>query len=125
MILTNLYGSIVSNLVCGLIGGPGVISGGNYGPHYAVFEPGTRNTGTKLVGTNTANPCAMINASADLLEHLKLDSYAKTIRDAVWKTLNQDEMKTMDLGGQASSTDVVANVIKYIKEDTASKFAGQ
>ena len=32
MILTNLYGTIVSNLICGLIGGPGILSGGNYGP---------------------------------------------------------------------------------------------
>ena len=55
MILTNLYGTIVSNLICGLIGGPGLISGANYGPRYAVFEPGTRNTGTNLAGTNTVS----------------------------------------------------------------------
>ena len=91
MILTNLYGTIVSNLVCGLIGGPGVFSGANYGPKYAVFEPGTRNTGTKLAGTNRANPCAMINASADLLEHLHLDYHAKLVRDAVWETINKDK----------------------------------
>ena len=46
MIMTNLYGTIVSNVVCGLVGGPGILSGKNYGDHYAVFEPGTRNTGT-------------------------------------------------------------------------------
>ena len=43
VILTNLYGTIVSNLVCGLIGGPGIIAGANFGPQYAVFETGTRN----------------------------------------------------------------------------------
>lgn len=47
MIMTNLYGTIVSNVVCGLVGGAGLLSGRNYGNHYAVFEPGTRNTGTK------------------------------------------------------------------------------
>ncbi|KAG5872855.1 hypothetical protein JTB14_002908 [Gonioctena quinquepunctata] len=31
MIMTNLYGSIVSNVVCGLIGGAGLLSGKNYG----------------------------------------------------------------------------------------------
>lgn len=45
MLMTNLYGSIVSNVVCGLLGGAGLLSGRNYGDHYAVFEPGTRNTG--------------------------------------------------------------------------------
>lgn len=33
MIMTNLYGSIVSNVVCGLIGGAGLLSGKNYGDH--------------------------------------------------------------------------------------------
>ena len=32
MIMTNLYGTIVSNLACGLIGGPGLLSGRNMGP---------------------------------------------------------------------------------------------
>lgn len=32
MIMTNLYGTIVSNLACGLIGGPGLLSGKNIGP---------------------------------------------------------------------------------------------
>lgn len=31
MLLPNLYGMIVSNVVCGLIGGPGLVSGCNYG----------------------------------------------------------------------------------------------
>lgn len=33
MMMTNLYGSIVSNVVCGLIGGAGLLSGRNYGDH--------------------------------------------------------------------------------------------
>ena len=31
MIMTNLYGNIVSNVACGLIGGPGLLSGQNIG----------------------------------------------------------------------------------------------
>ncbi len=118
MILTNLYGTIVTNLICGLIGGPGVISGANIGPRYAVFEPGTRNTGSSLVGMNKANPCAMLNASADLLDHLKLDYHAQLIRSAVDKTVNLDKIHTEDLGGQATSIDVVQNVLNHIKAAT-------
>ncbi len=72
MVLTNLYGTIVSNLVCGLIGGPGLTAGANIGPNYALFEPGTRNTGTNLVGKNEANPIAMLTAGTELLKHLGL-----------------------------------------------------
>lgn len=115
MILTNLYGTIVTNLICGLIGGPGIISGVNVGPRYAVFEPGTRNTGSGLSGQNKANPAAMLNASADLLAHLDLNHHAKIIHDAVYNTINVDKVHTEDLGGQATSLDVVQNVINHIK----------
>lgn len=121
MILTNLYGTIVSNLVCGLIGGPGIFSGANYGPRYAVFEPGTRNTGTKLAGKNVANPCAMLSASVDLLEHLKLDDHARIIRSAIFQTLNEDKIFTNDLGGQATSADVIQNVIGHVKRQLEGK----
>ena len=33
MITTNLYGTIVSNVICGLVGGAGLLSGRNYGDH--------------------------------------------------------------------------------------------
>jgi isocitrate dehydrogenase (NAD+) len=79
MVLTNLYGTIVSNLICGLIGGPGLTAGANYGPRYALFEPGTRNTGTKLAGQNNANPIAMLTASVELLKHLHLNRHAEVI----------------------------------------------
>jgi len=115
MILTNLYGTIVSNLVCGLIGGPGTMAGANIGPRYAIFEPATRNTGTSLVGTNSANPSAMLNASAAMLEHLGMSYHAGLISEAVDKTINQDRVHTEDLGGRATSLDVVQNVIDHIK----------
>jgi len=116
MVLTNLYGAIVSNLVCGLIGGPGVISGVNVGPRYAIFEPATRNTGTNLTGKNVANPCAMLNAGGDLLNHLGYKYHADLVKSAVFNTINVDKIHTADLGGSATSLDVVQNVINRIKD---------
>ena len=95
MVMTNLYGSIVTNVVCGIVGGAGLLSGRNYGDHYAVFEPGTRNTGTAIAGKNKANPIAMLNASVDLLNHLNLKSYANLISDAIYKTTVDDQIKTI------------------------------
>ncbi|XP_018566613.1 isocitrate dehydrogenase [NAD] subunit gamma, mitochondrial isoform X2 [Anoplophora glabripennis] len=114
MIMTNLYGSIVSNVVCGLIGGAGLLSGKNYGDHYAIFEPGTRNTGTAIAGKNIANPIAMLNAGVDMLEHLGHQKHATLIRWAIEKTLCEDKIHTPDLGGTAKSTDVVQRIIDHI-----------
>lgn len=38
MLMPNLYGNIISNIACGLVGGPGLVSGVNVGTKYAVFE---------------------------------------------------------------------------------------
>lgn len=118
ILTSNLYGNIISNIVCGLVGGAGLFSGRNYGDDYAVFEPGTRNTGSAIAGKNIANPVAMLNASADLLEHLDLTIQAKILRDAINKTINIDRIHTPDLGGEATSLDVVQNVIKEIQANT-------
>ena len=101
----------------GMIGGPGIMSGANYGPRYAIFEAATRNTGTKLAGTNSANPCAMISASADLLGHLGFDHHSNLIRDAIQKTINEDAVHTSDLSGQATTSEVVQNIIQHVKQN--------
>jgi isocitrate dehydrogenase (NAD+) len=118
MIMTNLYGTIVSNVACGLIGGPGLLSGRNLGPKYAVFEPGTRNTGKSIAGKNIANPIAMLSASVELLDHVGLQYHAQLIQDAITKTISVDRVLTPDLRGMATSIDVVQNVIRNIQEQT-------
>ena len=39
MVMGNLYGTIVSNICAGLVGGPGLVPGCNFGTEYAMFEP--------------------------------------------------------------------------------------
>lgn len=38
LLMPNLYGNIISNIACGLVGGPGLVSGMNIGDKCAVFE---------------------------------------------------------------------------------------
>lgn len=58
----------------------------------------------------------MLNASVDLLDHLGLKNDATIIRNAIDKTLNVDKVHTPDLGGQATTRDVVNNIIKEVQE---------
>ncbi|KAH9366720.1 hypothetical protein HPB48_008779 [Haemaphysalis longicornis] len=118
LLVPNLYGNIVVNLACGLTGGAGVTSGRNYGDKYAVFETATRNTGTALVGKNLANPVATLNAAVDMLKHLGLMQQAYVIRDAIRKTINDYKIHTLDLGGTATTTDVVNSVIAEVRKNT-------
>jgi len=94
LLTTNLYGSITSNVICGLIGGAGLYSGRNYGDHYAIFEPGTRNTGSTIAGKNICNPFAMLNASVDMLNHLGHIQHAQAIQSAIYDTIVVDKIHT-------------------------------
>ncbi|KAG1961937.1 isocitrate dehydrogenase [NAD] subunit gamma 1, mitochondrial [Pimephales promelas] len=89
MVKPNLYGNVVSNVCAGLVGGPGLVPGVNYGKDYAVFESATRNTGKSIANKNIANPTATLLAGCVMLDHLKLHAYARMIRKAVLKTLSE------------------------------------
>ena len=60
---------------------------------YAVFEPGTRNTGSDL-DHNVANPVAMLNASVSMLRHLVLNRHADLISEAIRLTVEEDKVHT-------------------------------
>ena len=59
-----------------------------------MFEPGTRNTGTALVGKNIANPISMLNASVDMLYHCGHVHHAQVIEEAIRKTICEDNILT-------------------------------
>ncbi|XP_061827377.1 isocitrate dehydrogenase [NAD] subunit gamma, mitochondrial-like [Nerophis lumbriciformis] len=117
MLMPNLYGNVVSNVCAGLVGGPGLVPGANYGEDYAVFEMGTRNTGKSIANRNTANPTAMLLASCLLLDHLKLHAYASMIRRAILSTVTETRLHTEDLGGQGSTSEVVQSIMKTIQSN--------
>ena len=70
MVMPNLYGAITSNIGAALVGGPGIVPGCNIGREYALFEPGCRHVAKDIMGTNKANPAAMILSSTMMLRHL-------------------------------------------------------
>ncbi len=120
----SLYGNIISNIACGLVGGPGLVSGMNIGDRYAIFETATRNTGTSLAGRGTANPTAFIRASADMLCYLGLHNYANLISDSLFKALTVERVHTQDIGGNATSAQVVDAVLMHINKE-ANKYGRQ
>ncbi|XP_068964556.1 isocitrate dehydrogenase [NAD] subunit gamma, mitochondrial isoform X2 [Petaurus breviceps papuanus] len=115
MVMPNLYGNIVNNVCAGLVGGPGLVAGANYGHVYAVFETATRNTGKSIANKNIANPTATLLASCMMLDHLKLHSYATSIRKAVLASMDNENMHTPDIGGQGTTSEAIQDIIHHIR----------
>ncbi|VDL81523.1 unnamed protein product [Nippostrongylus brasiliensis] len=120
MLMPNLYGNIISNIACGLVGGPGLVSGMNIGDKYASDDvpeykiaqsnhkfQGTRNTGTSLAGKDLANPTAFIRASIDMLRYLNCHHHANLISDALWKALVEQRVHTRDIGGSHKVLEII------------------
>lgn len=55
LLMPNLYGTVISNIACGLTGGTGLHSGSNFGENLAVFETATRHIAKDLAGQSFAS----------------------------------------------------------------------
>ncbi|HEY7037028.1 MAG TPA: isocitrate/isopropylmalate dehydrogenase family protein [Thermomicrobiales bacterium] len=96
LVMPNLYGDIVSDLVAGMIGGLGVAPGGNIGSDGAVFEP-IHGSAPSHAGKNEANPTAMILSGALMLRHLNEQAAAEKVERAVADVIAAGDRVTYDL----------------------------
>jgi isocitrate dehydrogenase (NAD+) len=109
LLLPNLYGDILSDLCAGLVGGLGLAPGANIGWEYAVFEP-VHGSAPDIAGDGVADPIAMILSGAMMLRHLGELAAASAVERAVDTVLGRGSVRTPDLGGSASTTEVAEAV---------------
>jgi isocitrate dehydrogenase (NAD+) len=96
LVLPNLYGDILSDLACGLVGGLGVAPGANFGDEIAVFEP-THGSAPKYAGQNKVNPTATILSGMMMLRHLGESEAAQRLEDAVAAVIREGKSVTYDM----------------------------
>jgi len=116
MVMPNLYGSIVSNTVAGIVGGPGMTCGANIGEKNTIFEQGTRHSGADIAGKNAANPTALILSSIMMLKHLGLPKFATNIEKALNKTYKEGKVRTADVGGTNSTSEFTKGIIQNLQD---------
>jgi len=112
LVLPNIFGDIVSDLVAGLVGGLGLAPSGNIGRDVAVFEA-VHGSAPDIAGKNLANPTAFILSSTMMLKHIGMKEYAFKIENALYDTLKSGVL-TKDLNGNYSTSEFTENVIKNL-----------
>jgi isocitrate dehydrogenase (NAD+) len=110
LVLTNLYGDIVSDLCAGLVGGLGLVPGANIGDKCAVFEA-VHGSAPDIAGKGIANPLAIILSGILMLEHIGQMKTAAKIREAIHRVTAKGEVLTPDLGGKASTMEMAEAII--------------
>jgi isocitrate dehydrogenase (NAD+) len=114
LVMTNLYGDILSDLGAGLVGGLGVVPGANIGDIYAVYEA-VHGSAPDIAGKGIANPAAITLSACMMLRQLNLRAEADRLEKAIYSTLGKGEILTRDLGGTASSKEFTDTVIAALK----------
>ena len=110
IVTTNLFGDILSDEMAGLVGGLGMAPAANIGEDAAIFEA-VHGSAPDLAGKGVANPIALLRAASMMLDHVDRSELAHQLRKAIDQTLNEDQVRTSDLGGTASTREFAQAIV--------------
>jgi tartrate dehydrogenase/decarboxylase/D-malate dehydrogenase len=117
VVVSNLFGDILSDLGPACTGTIGIAPSGNINPNGdapSVFEP-VHGSAPDIAGQGTANPIGMIWSIAIMLEHLGAAAASDSIVKAIKRALMEKTLRTRDMGGQADTQwcgKVVAEILE-------------
>ncbi|MEP1585864.1 MAG: isocitrate/isopropylmalate family dehydrogenase [Tateyamaria sp.] len=121
MVTENMFGDILSDLGAGLMGGLGLAPSADIGVDHAVFQP-CHGSAPDIAGQGVANPMAMILSGAMMLEWLggrhdvpAMQADAARLRDAVDQVVAEARVLSRDLGGTATTAEVITAVKEALK----------
>lgn len=116
VVASNLFGDILTDLSAAVTGSIGLASSANINPtkkYPSMFEP-VHGSAPDIAGKGIANPMAAVLSAALMLDHLGLTASGKAVRDAVAKVLADGTVKTPDLGGKATTTQMGDAVVAAV-----------
>jgi tartrate dehydrogenase/decarboxylase/D-malate dehydrogenase len=115
---SNLFGDILSDLGPAVVGSIGIAPSGNLNPEKefpSMFEP-VHGSAPDIAGKGIANPIAQVWSGAMMLRHLGASEAADAIENAISDVLAKSEVRTADIGGQASTKEMGAAIAARVGE---------
>jgi tartrate dehydrogenase/decarboxylase/D-malate dehydrogenase len=114
---SNLFSDILSDLGGAIVGSLGLSPSANINPERrfpSLFEP-VHGSAPDIVGKGIANPIATMRSAAMMLDFLGEEGAAKALEQAIFENLSAGKVRTPDIGGSATSTQVTDDVIARIR----------
>jgi len=108
IVASNLFGDIITDLGAMLQGGMGFAAGGNINPekdYPAMFEP-IHGSAPKYEGKGIVNPVAAIESIRMMLDHLGEADASRDLEAGINQVLKGGKVKTRDMGGPSSTSDM-------------------
>lgn len=114
LVMENMFGDILSDLMAGLVGGLGVAPAANIGKDVAVFEA-VHGSAPDIAGQGIANPTSLLLSAAMMLDHVKQSETANRLRHAISNTLANPATRTRDLGGTANTQAFTEAILRQLQ----------
>ncbi|CAL5870058.1 uncharacterized protein PFLUO_LOCUS4292 [Penicillium psychrofluorescens] len=113
IVAPNLYGDILSDGAAALVGSLGLVPSANVGDGFAIGEP-CHGSAPDIEGKGVANPIATLRSVALMLEFLGEENAAAKIYTAVDANLDEGKFLSPDMGGKATTQQVLDDVLKRL-----------
>jgi tartrate dehydrogenase/decarboxylase/D-malate dehydrogenase len=116
VVASNLFGDILSDISAIVSGSIGLAASANIDPTRrfpSMFEP-VHGSAPDIAGKGIANPLAAMVSAAMMLDHLGLSAAAETMDAAIEGVLAEEKIRTPDLGGTSSTSEVASAVLARV-----------
>jgi len=124
VVVSNIFGDILTDLGAMVQGGMGIAASGNIHPgQVSMFEP-IHGSAPKYKGQNVANPLGAIMAGAMMLDYLGQKSAAKRIEDAVSELLVTRKIPSLGANSGLSTSQIGDLVSEAVAKPVASSTSG-
>lgn len=114
LVMENMFGDILSDLMAGLVGGLGFAPAGNIGTEVAMFEA-VHGSAPDIAGQGVANPTGLLLSACMLLDHIDQTDAASRIRVALEETVVGNVCRTRDMGGAASTGEFTEALVRALR----------
>ena len=113
LVMENMFGDILSDLMAGLVGGLGFAPAGNIGADAAMFEA-VHGSAPDIAGQGIANPTGLLLSACLMLDHVGQAETATRIRAALDGVVKGGVARTVDMGGTSSTKDFTAALVRAL-----------
>ncbi len=111
LVMENMFGDILSDLMAGLVGGLGFAPAANIGLETAMFEA-VHGSAPDIAGQGVANPTSLLLSACMMLDHVDQRETGDRIRAAIRSVLARGEIRTRDMGGSDGTEAYTEAVIR-------------
>lgn len=113
IVAPNLYGDLLSDGAAALVGSLGLVPSANVSDSFAIGEP-CHGSAPDIMGKGIANPIATMRSVGLMLEFLGEEHAAEKVYQVVDESLRERNCLSPDLGGKASTEEVVEDVLRRL-----------